>query len=64
MGLFSLNMALLNVRAINSKTFLMNGLITERTDDCMFLTETWLSSDCSATLIEASPRTAAFDTLS
>ena len=53
-GPHSLNVLLLNVRAITSKTFLMNDLITELKVDCMFLTETWLSSDCSAALIESS----------
>ena len=53
-GPHSLNMTLLNVKSITSKTFLVNHLITEHKDDCMFLTEARLSSDCSAALIECS----------
>ena len=45
------------------KTFPVNDLCTELKVDCMFLTETWLSSDCSVAFFKASPRTTAFHTL-
>ena len=48
-------MALLNVRSLLNKTFIINDLILDNNIDCMFLTETWLSSDGPATLLEASP---------
>ena len=48
-------MALLNVRSLLNKTFIINDLILDNNIDCMFLTETWLSTDGPATLLEASP---------
>ena len=48
-------MALLNVRSLLNKTFLINDLILENSIDCMFLTETWLSTDGPVALLEASP---------
>ena len=48
-------MAMLNIRSLSGKTFLINDLICERKLDCMFLTETWLNINGSAALIEASP---------
>ena len=48
-------MALLNVRSLSNKTFIINDLISDNKIDCMFLTETWLSADGPATLLEASP---------
>ena len=51
----TLNIALLNVRLLLNKTFIINDLILDNNIDCMFLTETWLSSDGPATLLEASP---------
>ncbi len=47
-------MALLNVRSLSNKTFIINYLILDNKIDCMFLTETWLSTDGPATLLEAS----------
>lgn len=52
----SLNMALLNVRSLLNQSFLINDLILDNSIDCMFLTETWLSTDAPITLIEASPQ--------
>lgn len=48
-------MALFNVRSLSNNTFFINDLIMEHKLDCMFLTETWLSTDGPAALIEASP---------
>lgn len=45
----SLKMALLN------KTFFINHIIVENNIDCMFLTETWLGTDGTVTLIESTP---------
>ena len=47
-----------------NKTFLVNDLLAEREVDFMFLTETWLSSDCSATHIKAPLQNTDFHTLS
>ena len=54
-------MALLNVRSLTNKTFVINELIAERQLDCMFLTETWLNSDAPAILIETSPSSYSFE---
>ena len=48
-------MALLNIRSLTGKTFLINELIRDYKLDCMFLTETWLDANGSPALIEASP---------
>ena len=51
-----MKLALLNVRSLNNKTFLVNELIKENNLDCICLTETWLNDDTAkATLIEACP---------
>ena len=51
-----MKLALLNVRSLNNKTFLVNELIKENNLDCICLTETWLNDDtATATLIEACP---------
>lgn len=52
----TLKLALLNVRSLAGKTFLINDLITEHSLDFMFLTETWLDqSNSGAVLIETAP---------
>ena len=56
----NMSMALLNVRSLTNKTFVINELIAERQLDCMFLTETWLNSDAPAILIETSPSSYSF----
>ena len=50
-----ISMALFNVRSLSKKTFLINNLIDEEALHCIFLTETWLTDNGSASLIEASP---------
>lgn len=48
-------MALLNVRSLTNKTFILNDFILSADLDFMFLTETWLQpTDCSQ-LVEACP---------
>uniref|UniRef100_A0AAQ4R0Q9 Endonuclease/exonuclease/phosphatase domain-containing protein n=1 Tax=Gasterosteus aculeatus aculeatus TaxID=481459 RepID=A0AAQ4R0Q9_GASAC len=52
----TIRMALLNVRSLNNKSFLVNDFITTSKLDFMFLTETWLEQNNSANiLIEAAP---------
>ena len=48
-------MALLNVRSLLNKTFIINDLILDNKLDCLFLTETWLGMDAPVVLTEASP---------
>ncbi len=50
-----LKMALLNVRSLVSKTFLVNDLIHENKLDSIPLTETWLDATGSKELIETAP---------
>ena len=51
-----LHLALLNVRSLAGKTFLINDLIIKHKLNFMFLTETWLDQDNSAAvLIESTP---------
>ncbi len=47
--------ALLNVRSLSNKTFVINKLISEHNLDYLLLTETWLNSDRRTILIETSP---------
>lgn len=54
-------MALLNVRSLSNKFFVINELISEHKLDRMFLTETWLNSDRPAVLIERSPQCYSFE---
>ncbi|CAJ1082756.1 hypothetical protein KUCAC02_009465 [Xyrichtys novacula] len=52
----TLHSALLNVRSLAGKSFLINDLIIKHNLNLMFLTETWLEQDNSATvLIESAP---------
>lgn len=48
-------MALLNIRSLLNKAWIINDFISENKIDCLFLTETWLSTDAPFTLIEATP---------
>ncbi|KAL0151420.1 hypothetical protein M9458_053206, partial [Cirrhinus mrigala] len=41
----------LNIRSLKNKCFLINDLITTYNLDFMFLTETWLEDNCSATVL-------------
>ena len=51
----SLKMALLNVRSLSNKTFIVNDIIRSYGLDCILLTETWLDETGTKELIEASP---------
>lgn len=51
----SVKMALLNIRSITNKTFLINDLISLQGLDFLFMTETWLKEGDRDFLIEASP---------
>lgn len=48
--------ALLNIRSLNNKTFLINDLIFSRDLDFFLMTETWFSDCNRGSLAEASPR--------
>lgn len=49
-------LAVLNVRSLAGKSFLINDYIVQHNLDFMFLTETWLSQDNgAAALIESAP---------
>ena len=52
--LSTLNLALLNIRSLAGKTFLINDFITKHNLDFMFLTETWLDQS-NVALIESAP---------
>lgn len=55
-GLNTIHLALLNVRSLAGKLFLINDLICDFKLDFMFLMETWLSqSNCAAVLMETAP---------
>ena len=52
----TLKLALLNIRSLSGKTFLINEFIIRHNLDLMFLTETWLNEENSAViLIESTP---------
>ena len=48
-------MALLNVRSLLNKSFIINDLILDKNLDSIFLTETWLGTDAPVILTEACP---------
>lgn len=50
-----LQMALLNIRSLSDKTFLVKDIIVERRLIVCFLSETWLNSDAPAVFIETAP---------
>lgn len=50
-----IKMAVLNVRSLLNKSFIINDLILDKTLDCILLTETWLGTDAPVVLTEASP---------
>lgn len=53
---FNTSMALLNIRSLVGKSFLINDFIIKHNLDFIFLTETWLSVNNSDTvLIESAP---------
>ena len=52
---FNVHLALLNVRSITNKTFLLNDFFTSRKLDFMFLTETWLREGDLAPFSELLP---------
>ena len=51
----TINLAVLNVRSLLNKTFIINDLILDNKLDCLLLVETWLGTDGPVTLTEASP---------
>ena len=54
------HMALFNVHSLLNKSFIINDLILENKLDCLFLTETWLSTDAPAVLTDTSHQTLVF----
>ncbi len=46
----SIKLAFLNTRSLKNKSFVINDLITTNNLDFMFLIETWLEDNCSATV--------------
>ena len=55
-----IRMALLNVRSLANKTFLLNDLFTSRELDFMLLTETWLRIGDSTPFSELLPPNCSF----
>ena len=53
-------MALLNVRSLSNKTFIVNDIIRSYGLDCIILTETWVDETGTKELIEASPSNFSF----
>ncbi len=47
----SIKLAFLNTRSLTNKSFVINDLITTNNLDLMFLIETWLEDNCSATVL-------------
>lgn len=59
-----IKLALLNVRSLNNKTFLVNDLMKENNLDCICLVETWLNNDtATAIMIETCPPNYSFHQL-
>lgn len=54
-------MALLNVRSISNKTFLINDFFSSHDMDLLFITETWLNCNELGPLAEAAPDDCNFD---
>ena len=48
-------MAVLNVRSLLNKSFIINNVILDNNLDSILLTETWLGTDAPVVLTEASP---------
>lgn len=46
-----IKLALLNIRSLANKSLLVNDIISSYNLDFMFLTETWLTEDSSATIL-------------
>ena len=49
--IISIKLALLNIRSLANKSFLVNDIIISYNLDFMFLTETWLTEDCNAIVL-------------
>ncbi len=47
----SIKLAFLNIRSLKNKSFVISDLITTNNLDFMFLIETWLEDNCSATVL-------------
>ena len=50
-----MKIALLNVRSLFNKSFIIKDLILDNALDCILLTETWLGTDAPVVLTEACP---------
>ncbi len=50
-----INLAVLNMRSLLNKTFIMNDLILDNKLDILLLTETWLGPEAGVSLTEACP---------
>ncbi len=52
----SIKLAFSNTRSLKNKSFVINDLITTNNLDFMFLIETWLEDNCSATVLTETAR--------